>query len=122
MNKKIVFIFSFISSLSMHQFAYADIYKHVDADGRVTYSNVKIKGATKINLEPADTNFGTKPAGESSQAPKKASPSNFPSVDANTQKNRDSARKQILLSELETEKEALAQGLQSLYEGISGAD
>jgi hypothetical protein len=117
MNKKIIFISAFISTLIMHQFAYADIYKHVDADGRVTYSNVKIKGAKKINIEPADTNFGTQSTGEGSQAPKKVAPSNFPTVDANTQKNRDNGRKQILLSELETEKKALEQAKKAYEEG-----
>ena len=31
--------------------AKAEIYKSVDEDGRVTYSNVPSKGAQKLNLE-----------------------------------------------------------------------
>jgi hypothetical protein len=31
--------------------AFAEIYKHVDADGRVTYSNIKSKGSTRLESE-----------------------------------------------------------------------
>lgn len=104
--------------------AHAEIYKQVDSEGRVTYSNVKLKGAKKLDLEPADTNFG----GDSSakirsekrvpQA-KIATPGNFPKVDSGTQTQRDSKRKDILLSELEAEKQALAQAKQAYIEGES---
>ena len=30
----------------------AEIYKHVDADGRITYSNIKSKGATRLDIDP----------------------------------------------------------------------
>ncbi|MDO9394149.1 MAG: DUF4124 domain-containing protein, partial [Methylotenera sp.] len=32
--------------------AFAEIYKRVDADGRITYSNIKTKGATRLDFDP----------------------------------------------------------------------
>ena len=67
----------------------ADIYKQVDADGHITYSNVPIKGAIKLNLDP----IGSGP--EKSGRSKTATPANFPRVDSETQNQRDEKRKQI---------------------------
>ncbi|MGV3582138.1 MAG: DUF4124 domain-containing protein [Methylophilus sp.] len=99
----------------------AEIYKHVDSEGRVTYSNVKIKGAKKLDLEPVDTNFGNDAQSEKARSTptKKASPSDFPKVDAQTQNQRDTKRKEILLQELEQEKQALEQAKQAYAEGQS---
>ena len=107
------------------QFAFAEIYKHVDADGRITYSNVKIKGAKKLALEPADTSFGTGASNsDSSEAGAKrssstrtATPASFPKVDANTQNQRDGKRKDILQSELDAEKKALEDAKKAYAEG-----
>ncbi len=109
MNKKITFTLSFLAVLLLPLASHAAIYKHVDANGRVTYSNVKIKGGKKINLEPAATSFGTTPKTDSNSetSKSKTTPKGFPNVDAKTQKNRDNSRKQILMSELESEKKAL---------------
>ena len=128
MNKQLSFlsliIIALIALVSAPIFAYAEIYKHVDSEGRVTYSNVKLKGAKKLDLEPADTNFGgdnSAPRREATRAPqsKTATPASFPKVDAGTQNQRDSKRKDILLSELEAEKQALAQAKQAYIEGES---
>lgn len=103
---------------------HAEIYKQVDAEGRVTYSNVKIKGAKKLDLEPADTNFGTIPNGTKKQIPsnKSATPSNFPNVDASTQKQRDGGRKEILQNELAAEKAALENAKKAYAEGESSPE
>jgi len=128
MNKQLSFlsliIIALIALVSAPIFAYAEIYKHVDSEGRVTYSNVKLKGAKKLDLEPADTNFGGDNSAsrrEETRAPqsKTATPASFPKVDAGTQNQRDSKRKDILLSELEAEKQALAQAKQAYIEGES---
>ncbi len=89
--------------------AWADIYKKVDEDGRVTYSNVPSKGAQKLNLEPLNTVPASKP--------KSQSPDNFPRVDAETQKNRDMARRQILENELAQEMNQLEEAKKALAEG-----
>lgn len=82
--------------------AHAEIYKHVDEQGRVTYSNVPMKGATKLNLEP----LNTVPATRSKTSA--ASPSGFPKVDGDTQKKRDDTRRKILEEELAAEEKMLA--------------
>ena len=98
---------------------HAEIYKHVDAEGRITYSNVKIKNAKKLDLEPADTNFGNTPKApnKNSDGVKAPAPNDFPKVDSNTQNQRDAKRKDILKSELESEKQALERAKQAYTEG-----
>src|SRR5712691_13374099 len=88
-------------------YAWADIYKKVDEDGRVTYSNVPSKGAQKLNLEPLNTVPASKPK----------SPENFPRVDSNTQKGRDYKRRQVLEDELAQEMKALDEAKKALAEG-----
>lgn len=83
--------------------ARGEIYKHVDPQGRVTYSNVPMKGATRLNLEPLTTVPGVRP--KSATTP---SPADFPRVDNDTQKKRDDARRKILEDELAAEEKLLA--------------
>lgn len=91
--------------------AQAEIYKHVDADGHVTYSSTPIKGAKRLDLEPLPT---MQPPARSRND---ASPSSFPKVDANTQKSRDDARRKILADELATEEKLLEEARKNLKEG-----
>ncbi len=120
---KNLFILSFlISAITLPYMALGEIYKQVDSEGRVTYSNVKLKGSKKLELEPTDTSFGnevTAPNRSVTRNPsnKTPTPSAFPKVDANTQNQRDGKRKDILLSELESEKRALANAKIALTEG-----
>jgi hypothetical protein len=96
----------------------------VDAEGRITYSNVKIKGAKKLQLEPADTNFGTDSGGERKRtsSSRTATPASFPKVDEGTQNQRDGKRKDILKSELDTEKKALEDAKRAYEEGASSPE
>jgi len=86
----------------------ADIYKKVDEEGRVTYSNVPSKGAQKLNLEPINTVPSSKPNAQP--------PGNFPKVDADTQKGRDSKRRQVLEDELAQEMKQLDDAKKALAE------
>jgi len=99
-----------LSCLILSQAAYADIYKLVDENGRVTYSNVPIKGAKKLNLEPISTIALPKPKPV-------ATPQNFPRVDNETQKKRDVSRRDILEQELASEQKLLEEAKKSLAEG-----
>lgn len=123
MNKQIIFVCMVLTGF-IATAVHAEIYKHVDADGRITYSNVKIKNAKKLDLEPADTNFGNtpKPANKNSDGTKSSAPSDFPKVDSNTQNQRDAKRKDILKSELESEKQALERAKQAYTEGESNPE
>lgn len=105
MNKlKLTILLSAALSLS----AQAEIYKYVDENGRVTYSNIPKKGARKLDLEPLSTMPGAKP---------QASPNNFPKVDSSTQKKRDDSRRKILEEELAAEEKQLADAKKALAEG-----
>ncbi len=119
MNKKLSYLFYiFLTSLWVSTNAQADIYKLVDAQGHVTYSNVKIKGATKLDIETPASSSDTKAANHEKRA-KTSTPANFPKVDAQTQSKRDDKRKSILQSELESEKAALADAKAAYDEGAS---
>ena len=101
-------------SLFFAPLAYAEIYKSVDESGRVTYSNIPSKGSKKIDLPEISTVPGQK------VQPSATTPStNFPKVDARTQRDRDDVRKKILEDELKNEEQELIQAQQALQEGES---
>jgi outer membrane protein TolC len=124
MNKQFTFLSILLSALTLPLLVHAEIYKMVDAEGRVTYSNVKIKGAKKLQLEPADTNFGNEPTGEKKRTPstRTATPASFPKVDSGTQNQRDGKRKEILQAELDAEKAALEEAKKAYAEGESNPE
>ena len=102
--------------------AFADIYKRVDADGRVTYSNSKTKGATRLELDPnanTITNDNRAKANSASGNKRTATPEGFPKVDKQTQSQRDTKRQDILQGELEAEKTALEDAKKAYAEGQS---
>ena len=88
----------------------ADIYKHTDANGVVTYSNLKSKDAIKLNIaNDGDSSNASEPTEQTSSRSKpRQSGSDFPRVDANTQNQRDAKRQSILEAELQAEKAALS--------------
>ncbi len=103
--------------------AFADIYKRIDADGRITYSNTKTKGATRLDLDP-DANTivnDNRPKNNNENAANKrtSTPESFPKVDKQTQNQRDGKRQDILQSELESEKLALEEAKKAYAEGAS---
>jgi regulator of protease activity HflC (stomatin/prohibitin superfamily) len=101
--------------------ASAEIYKQVDENGHVTYSNIKSKGATRLDIDP-DANVIKNDAPRVSNkshnsSSRSTSPSAFPKVDKETQANRDGKREEILKNELEAEKTALEQAKKAYAEG-----
>ena len=130
MTKQFLFLSALLTALFLPLFAQAEIYKTTDANGNVTYSNVKLKGSKKLNLEPSDTSFGTGAtngtgsASESKRSPpaKTATPANFPKVDTGTQNQRDGKRKEILQVELDGEKKALDDAKKAYAEGESNPE
>lgn len=97
--------------------AVADICKYVDQDGRVTFSNVPIKNATKVTcFEPLS------PVPSAKQKRSNQGPADFPKVDAGTQRLRDDARRKILLDELAHEEARLGEVRRALDEGRRLAD
>jgi len=91
------------SALACSGIAHAEIYKHVDKDGRVTYSSEPVKGARKLQLEP----LNTVPAPKARSKSGEESSTGFPRVDKATQNQRDDRRRNILEDELASEHQAL---------------
>jgi len=82
--------------------AQAEIYKYVDENGQVTFTDVYRKGAKRIELPGAPA-----PLSPPSKAPARTStpsPANFPRIDSGTQQRRDDIRRQVLQDEIEGER------------------
>jgi len=92
--------------------AAAETCKYVDKEGRITYSNVPMKGAKKVScFEPPPAPSPSAPASKET-----AAPAPQPRVSNDTQRARDDERRRILESELATEEEQLAQARKELAE------
>ncbi len=82
--------------------AQAEIYKYVDENGQVTFTDVYRKGAKRIDLPGAPTPL---PSGSKSRRASYApSPADFPRIDPATQKRRDDIRRQVLEDEIAGER------------------
>lgn len=86
----------------------ADIFKCVNSEGHITYSNVATKNCKTLTLDPIP------PASKGNA--KAPSPATFPKVDDATQKARDTDRRRILESELATEQKSLEDAKKQLAE------
>lgn len=91
----------------------AEIYKCVEPNGNSLYTSDKAqaraKGCKSMNLEPPNTVSSPKP-------PAKGAPAKFPSIDAQTQKQRDTDRRRILDEELAGEQKLLEEAKKKLAE------
>ncbi|NOT68939.1 MAG: DUF4124 domain-containing protein [Methylophilaceae bacterium] len=111
---------------------HAQIYKSVDADGHITYSNVPIKGAVKLNIEVAEPNDSSAnrnnaeaargTSGSGSRSKPAATPGKSLRIDPEVQDKRDDKRKKILQDELEAERKALAEAKLAYQEGESNPE
>ncbi|NMG43607.1 DUF4124 domain-containing protein [Aromatoleum toluvorans] len=96
--------------------AQAQVYKCVDANGAVTYTNDRNQGrGCKQLAEDQAVSSVPAPARRSSSA-SQPTPSNFPRVSPDAQRARDDTRREILEKELTTEESALAEASKSLAE------
>ena len=92
--------------------AQSEIFLCDDGHGGKTYQNTGAsKGCKKVDLPGITTIPGLprKPAVVTATAKQSAAPADFPRVDSSTQKARDNDRKQILLDEMKTEEQKLAE-------------
>jgi len=123
---KIVWIAGLAVAMSSAAWAQTTIYKHVDENGRVTYTNKPMKGATVLELDPITTIPATPalaiapaPAAkavatlERLDKPAVAAPT-LASIDATVQKRRDNDRRKILEEELTREEDSLAEARASI--------
>ncbi len=113
MKKNIIYTLC-VLSLVLPTLAMADIYKCTGDDSTPTFADAN----TKANYKNCRLIIRDNGSQVSTNATKTTSPENFPKVDAHTQNQRDDKRKEILLSELNTEQKALdtAQNLHSQSE------
>ena len=96
--------FSFLLCLLTTAPVQAEIYKYVDENGQVTFTDVYKKGAKRIDLPGAPAlppGHDKAPAKRASSNP---SPADFPRIDAGTQKRRDDIRRQVLQDEIAGER------------------
>lgn len=92
--------------------AQSEVYLCVDENGKKEYKNTGLtKGCKKVDL-PGITMIPAPPKRAVTQAaaskPAASTPADFPKVDGGTQKARDNDRKQILLDEMKSEEQKLA--------------
>jgi hypothetical protein len=81
--------------------AYAEIYKYVDENGQVTFTDVYRRGAKRLDVPSGPQGLTGKPQKRASLNP---SPANFPRIDAATQRKRDDIRRQVLQDEIASER------------------
>jgi hypothetical protein len=97
-------------ALAWSGWVHAEIYKFVDENGNVTYTNMPRPGAKKLQLGP----LSGKPAatetkvGKPRSATSNPTPGYFPRVDPGTQRKRDDMRRQLLVEELSSEQRNLS--------------
>lgn len=109
-----------IPLLLMAPLAQAQVYKCVDANGSITYTNDRGAGRgcqqlsedLPVSSVPAPPKRSASPSGASSNG----SAGNFPRVSPEAQRARDDTRRQVLDKELATEEAALAEARKTLSE------
>lgn len=102
-----------ILAVSTSTLAHAQVYKCVDAEGKTTYTNDRnlARGCQPL---ASDQSVSSVPAPRPAAA--QPTPSAFPRVAPNLQRERDDARRQVLEQELATEEAALAEARKALEE------
>ena len=105
--------FLLISTLLVAFNAQAQIYECVDASGNKVFTNIKsqAKVCRALDVGPVNTVPAFKPPAKTQPAP-----TNFPKVDASTQRERDADRRRILEQELGNEQKELAAAQKALAE------
>ena len=102
-------------ALAWSGWAHAEIYKFVDDNGHVTYTNMPRPGAKKLQLgQPAGKPDTGTPSEKKRSSASNPTPGYFPRVDPGTQRKRDDMRRQLLVEELSSEQRNLS-AAQSAY-------
>ncbi len=110
-QKKLAIISVLIALLTTMAQAATGIYKLVDENGHVTYTNAPTKGGQKLQIDPVGPKGVAKAMTKAPLAVR-----NFPKVSDDQQKKRDISRRQILENELAAETKLLAEMQQVLNE------
>ena len=94
----------------------AEIYKYIDENGQVTFTDVPRKGqrADKVYGLPSSPRSLSSSGGSGARRVSMHSPVDFPRIDTGTQKRRDDIRRTVLEEELATERRNLEEAKQQL--------
>lgn len=94
----------------------AEIYKYIDENGQVTFTDVPRKGqrAEKVYELPSGPRTLSRTAGSGTKRVSMPSPVDFPRIDSGTQKRRDDIRRTVLEEELSTERRNLDEAKRQL--------
>lgn len=94
----------------------AEIYKHVDASGAVSYTDYPVAGAKRLSIGTSGASW--KPAHRSVHSrPAVVEPVSVPRIDTQTQSRRDNLRRSVLEGELQTERQSLEQARAARRQG-----
>ncbi|WP_293764047.1 DUF4124 domain-containing protein [uncultured Aquitalea sp.] len=103
--------------------AHADtVYKIVDENGNVTFTNVppgKASNAKAMKLPQLSTYNGKVKGASAAKSAASSSPDGYPSVAPGTQRQRDDGRRKILEQELANERKALADAQKAYTDGAA---
>lgn len=92
-----------------YAYAQSDVYLCMDGHGKKEYRNTGItKACRKVDLPGITMIPAPKRQVQTASAKPDNTPSDFPKVDSGTQKARDDERRQILLDEMKSEEQKLA--------------
>lgn len=106
--------------------AHATVYKCVDGNGRVTYTNDNAiaRACAPLNTDQAITSIPAPTRKPAARAPASSGGADFPRVSPGAQQERDATRRQVLEKELQAEEQSLAKAREALSsrEAILTAD
>lgn len=97
--------------------AWAEIYKSIDAEGHITYSNLKSNSVHQLEI---DSNASV--IGKPSSNKRSVLTDSYSKVDKDTQRQRDMKRQEILLNELSAEQSSLVQAKKAYAEGVENTE
>lgn len=96
--------------------AQAEIYKYIDENGQITFTDVARKGqrADRVYGLPSGPRTLSPGSGSGTKKVSMPSPIDFPRIDSGTQKRRDDIRRTVLDEELSTERRNLEEARRQL--------
>ncbi|GIZ50676.1 DUF4124 domain-containing protein [Noviherbaspirillum aridicola] len=103
-----------LASACGQSWAQSEVFLCIDENGKREYKNTgATKGCKKVDLPgitmiPAPPSVARKPVVQNASAKPSNPAPDFPKVDGETQKTRDNDRRQILLDEMKSEEQKLA--------------
>jgi Domain of unknown function (DUF4124) len=117
---KLLSIFLTLACSAFVSPANAEIYKYVDENGQVTFTDMPRRGVRAnhvYNMPAGPTNLGISRSKSSSRKSVSYRPDDFPRIDPETQRKRDDIRRQVLEEELTSERQGLAEAQRQLSIG-----